>query len=785
MRNWSRNFFYLIPFLYFCFGTFYWGSRLNYEVWGTGSNLIVFLQNWGNLTTENLLTPHSIFLFHICVWPWTFLVFYFQKIKSLQYRIINKSIWLILLFWLSLIIFSWLAGLDSYISFWFTINSLLIFWGYLGLFGSVFAILTSISTRLKSKVYYTFQKIDSIKYISILGKYESALLIFIQFIIGISLSINDVTLPTRIHGSYLFLTPLMIIVFTIIAVDFLFLFNFILSMKTEYYIPPKKEILDKSRKKSKILLEKSRKKSEILLEKARNLIDKKKKRYSIKSFNITISALKSTVKNYEKKSNNNEISEKDKLLLKGLDESLIYMYKKRAEIYETNALKSYQKNLLTQARNEWEASIDDLNLCSKLSISNNLPDMAESCENSILNVNHLLNQLKVEISIIEIDKKLNEVKNNKSLQKTNLPKAIEIVNNIILSYSEAKEETELSDELKDIQDKLELRIQKAQLFRAKLQNKMDESIGLREIPTILTEGDRDSILSIIREYEFIGGQIRFKVGVINNTNYTFTSLRLAFDLPEALKWIIHEPKYERKGDSILISKLGAHEKLAVSLYLEPINCMESSVNVTASFFDAKEKPHAVPMKPKMIAISCPIFFTENEANLARVKSLRRSLANRDKKVFPIANREKGASVFSSILSVLGKFDIKLVYKEFDEESNYGEAWFYGITKVKKNRIIPYVMLDTENKVLEFEVAGDDAEQITSFLAEIGDRVRRKLIHDKVIKPEEKFFDMRITVMSNFCPYCYTLISDDSVQKFLRGESISCKNCLAVINLDER
>jgi hypothetical protein len=95
------------------------------------------------------------------------------------------------------------------------------------------------------------------------------------------------------------------------------------------------------------------------------------------------------------------------------------------------------------------------------------------------------------------------------------------------------------------------------------------------------------------------------------------------------------------------------------------------------------------------------------------------------------------------------------------------------------------MLDTENKVLEFEVAGDDAEQITSFLAEVGDRVRRKLIHDKVIKPEEKFFDMRITVMSNFCPYCYTLISDDSVQKFLRGESISCKNCLAIINLDER
>ena len=95
------------------------------------------------------------------------------------------------------------------------------------------------------------------------------------------------------------------------------------------------------------------------------------------------------------------------------------------------------------------------------------------------------------------------------------------------------------------------------------------------------------------------------------------------------------------------------------------------------------------------------------------------------------------------------------------------------------------MLDNENKVLELEVSGDDAEQITAFLAEVSDRVRKQLIRDKVIKPEEKFYDMRITVISNFCPYCYTLISSDLVQRFLKGESIQCKNCYASINLDER
>ena len=93
------------------------------------------------------------------------------------------------------------------------------------------------------------------------------------------------------------------------------------------------------------------------------------------------------------------------------------------------------------------------------------------------------------------------------------------------------------------------------------------------------------------------------------------------------------------------------------------------------------------------------------------------------------------------------------------------------------------MLDGVNKVLELEVYGDEAEQITAFLAEVGDRVRRQLILEKVIKPEEKFYDMRVTIMSNFCPYCYTLISSEMVQRFLGDESIQCKNCSATINLD--
>jgi hypothetical protein len=211
--------------------------------------------------------------------------------------------------------------------------------------------------------------------------------------------------------------------------------------------------------------------------------------------------------------------------------------------------------------------------------------------------------------------------------------------------------------------------------------------------------------------------------------------------------------------------------------------MESHVNATVSFFDAKDKPHAIPMKPKMVAISCPIFFTETDANIARVKSLRRNLTHRDKKVFPIINPENASSIFTSILSVLEQFDIKLISKEFFEDNNFGEAWFFGVTKVKKERLVMYVLLDGERKTLEFEVSGNNEEQITAFLAEIGDRVRQKLIEKNIIASEEGFYDMRIAILSCLCPYCYTLMTSESVEKFCNGETIVCENCEVNIKID--
>ena len=227
------------------------------------------------------------------------------------------------------------------------------------------------------------------------------------------------------------------------------------------------------------------------------------------------------------------------------------------------------------------------------------------------------------------------------------------------------------------------------------------------------------------------------------------------------------------------------EKKTVSLYLEPIACLESPLNATVSFFDAKDRPQAVPMVPKVVKITCPIFFTETDANLARVKRSHRNFAHRDRKLYPIKNIEKASLIFASVISVLSEFDIKLINKEFSDKDLFGEAWFYGITKVKKNQIITYILLDGESRFLEFEVSGNNEDQITAFLAEIGDRVRNEFLINNIITAEDNFYDMRVSVLSQECPYCGDKVPPNLTQKYVDGKSIDCEYCgVKIIRLEK-
>ena len=117
-----------------------------------------------------------------------------------------------------------------------------------------------------------------------------------------------------------------------------------------------------------------------------------------------------------------------------------------------------------------------------------------------------------------------------------------------------------------------------------------------------------------------------------------------------------------------------------------------------------------------------------------------------------------------------------MYKEFSEKNKLGEDWYYGVTKVKEDRHVVYILLDGEINALEIEVSADHEEQITGFLAEISKQIRQELLKHNVISGDEKFYNMRCSVLRGECPFCPAPLSAKLVEKYNQGDSIKCKHC---------
>jgi len=741
-------------------------------------------------TTLFLLKTWYFFLFGGLFW--SIIIYHLGTINLKRFKRGIKSISLFYPFWLGICTFISSIGISTYHTIWIIAYISLCFWAVGGLLIAFIMELNFILFRLDIPIMknrLTKEKLElekeiiprsrCVKAVDFLEKYEFLILLSLILILGSIFSILNFFSSERLLLSFVF------IFFTLFIANLLFIINYVLSLNQDYY----KELKIKEEK---FYLEEF----ENHLKNLNDLVEQGNDYFSNEMFENAIEKWEDAIKLY-------------KIILKAVKEkkkireykrvvwlNLLDAYKGAALNHLKNGQELYKNLDLKATQNEWKISIEWLQTIIELTKFRRSELDRKEIKSKIEEIQNKLKRLEIEILISNADE---ELKSAHLLQDKEITKTIKLTNDIFLIYSNAKKEAEKSKKYNDYVEKIQNRLLNVRVFQKKLQEKLDKLMGVTplekrvkfemeeltefEIATVIKDEIIKQIISLVREYEFIGGQIRFKLGLVNNTNYSLTNFRITFDLPKSLKWILHEPNYERKGDSILIPKLGAKEKKAVSLYLEPLNCMESHINATVSFFDAKDRPYAIPMKPKMVTISCPIFFTESDANLARVKSLRRNLTHRDKKVFPIINPEKAHSIFSSILSVLEQFDIKLISKEFFEDDNFGEAWFFGITKVKKESLVMYILLDGDRKTLEFEVSGNNEEQITAFLAEIGDRVRQKLIDNNIIASEEGFYDMRITILSCLCPYCYTLISSESVERFCNGEIIICENCNVNIKID--
>jgi len=238
-------------------------------------------------------------------------------------------------------------------------------------------------------------------------------------------------------------------------------------------------------------------------------------------------------------------------------------------------------------------------------------------------------------------------------------------------------------------------------------------------------------VKMLSEVEFFQGFVRLKVAVRNDTKTVITNVAtdIVYD-NSVLRLDRIQPEYPLVGTKATLGTLGPREKKTVAYYLDPLICQESDIDGTANFKDAEGAFGTVTMKRRRADIVCPIFFTEENANTAMLKRLiHEELGESDSKLFSIPKMLAAPDAFALGKQVIRSHDVRFVREFVEEEEGQpyrAEAWYYGVTKVKRDKMVIRTSIWEDRRTVEFFVAAGRMESITGLLAELGQNLNAAL-----------------------------------------------------------
>ena len=237
------------------------------------------------------------------------------------------------------------------------------------------------------------------------------------------------------------------------------------------------------------------------------------------------------------------------------------------------------------------------------------------------------------------------------------------------------------------------------------------------IPSIVHEPLHPTVL---RQYEFFGGDIRLKISVKNESPSAILDVMLDLENDEnILSFDRYEPEtYTIKSGKIMLGNILPKTDRTISYYLEPLICAKegTDVNCFVRYKDASGVSHNFKMEPLKISVICPIFNTENPVNIGQIKILVASLRSQHNKIYTFPTRIDAIEVLDTCKQVVHLHDIWHISTL--KKENLFESWFYGKTKVSKKDLIIKTYIDKNKNYLEITVYGDDQKDVTGLLAEL-------------------------------------------------------------------
>ncbi|NVM28433.1 MAG: hypothetical protein HWN65_06290 [Candidatus Helarchaeota archaeon] len=284
-------------------------------------------------------------------------------------------------------------------------------------------------------------------------------------------------------------------------------------------------------------------------------------------------------------------------------------------------------------------------------------------------------------------------------------------------------------------------------------------------------------LGVKRAYDYVGGDVRFKVVVENKSKDPIRGISVLLDVKE---------QFTVKDPSQKVTVLEPEESRGVDFYLTPLACGKSKIHGTVSFLDPQGQEVSSDINPVLVQIKCPLV-------TPRIFKLLEVLKMKDR--FQLSHAEipyqgiTQLNAFRIARDQVSSLDMSEIGGDGGDEGEDFSVLFSGIAKVTDNPLL--VDLNVDPNKINIDVYMGDLRQATGFLAYIKNLINVALSYSQQISTSiEKIrsmifnafeFSSRLTELFEFC---FDLESLDDVLLLLKELRIKSQSYFADLKLAE-
>ncbi|MHA1680403.1 MAG: PCI domain-containing protein [Promethearchaeota archaeon] len=256
---------------------------------------------------------------------------------------------------------------------------------------------------------------------------------------------------------------------------------------------------------------------------------------------------------------------------------------------------------------------------------------------------------------------------------------------------------------------------------------------------------KEEFVEVVREYDYIGGQVHFKVAIRNKSRAAIYDIKVVLDYPDA---------FQIEEEMISVPVIEPDSSRGVDFYLEPTTCGKSHVAATVIYKDFTSKAHTIWVREKEVWIKCPLVVSTMDT-LEDVNKVIKTLPS-DSRSFLISDIDARLAYHAGFRAI-SNFDTRCVAAPDKVDGDDFEADAYFATKAKNGgRIVIKLTVSEKSQILEIRVWCAEAGQLTGLLAKIIEYLFQEINIIRKIKAEsrEKTVDLMaiaqgITVLSDY------------------------------------